>query len=937
MWNLRKNTSNCLTVYIQLMKKLTKLSLLAAICCISITLSAQDRTSDLRGSVIDTLNKVPLGNAVIAVLRKKDSVMVNFTRSNKEGAFEIKNLPAGQHIILVSYPNYADYTDMVDLETGKTKELGKVPVITKARLLEEVIVRQRVSAIRMKGDTTEYKAESFKVSANADVQELLKKMPGITVNSKGEITAQGQKVQKVLVDGEEFFSDDPAVVTKNLRADYVDKVQVFDKKSEQATFTGIDDGEKTKTINLQLKEEKKKGYFGKIEAGSDFDRYSRGKAMANLFKGKKKAAAFITGDKTQFENLNWNERSNYGEDLNRSTEDGISIWSGSDNFSWGQGLPNSITGGLHFNNKWDKDKHNSINTYQFNDLRVTGLNTTKTQTLLSDSNFLVSNSNQDFNNHRQRNRLRSTYEWQIDSTSSLKIILTGSRITTNATNNYTSNTTNDKGALINNTARTTLDNIEEQTWISNILWKKRFKKKGRTMIFTTDITTTDKIGNGFLFANILTGSGSKITDQHKLNNENTLGASGKLSYTEPIWKNTFLEMNYRFAYNRNNAEANTLEGGANGVGKYDKRVDSLSNNFKFNTNNNILGFNLRYSNKKVNASVGAALGKVVFNVADLLRNNTRSLDFNNFLPTASFNYSIKKQTRLNLSYTGNTNNPTFQQINPIINNIDPLNITVGNPNLKQEYRHSFTASFSDYKTLKEKNLYISTNFSFINNAITNSNRIDPNTGIRTNQAVNVNGNYSLNMYAGYSFKVAPSVNLNFQLSPTINRFNNFINGEKNTTDSRNVGFEVYSYFFSDKPLTYWFSLGATRNSNRSSLSNINTNFWNYTNNVEFELKMKKIKTYITFNSSITIYQRTSVFTTPRDLYILGTSIKKSIDKAENWQVGIIANDLLNQNQQINRNISSNFISETTQQNIRRYFLLTLTYNFSKNGKPSQGF
>ena len=152
-----------------------------------------------------------------------------------------------------------------------------------------------------------------------------------------------------------------------------------------------------------------------------------------------------------------------------------------------------------------------------------------------------------------------------------------------------------------------------------------------------------------------------------------------------------------------------------------------------------------------------------------------------------------------------------------------------------------------------------------------------------------------------------------------------------------MGFEVYSYFFSDKPLTYWFSLGATRNSNRSSLSNINTNFWNYTNNVEFELKMKKIKTYITFNSSITIYQRTSVFTAPRDLYILGTSIKKSIDKAENWQVGIIANDLLNQNQQINRNISSNFISETTQQNIRRYFLLTLTYNFSKNGKPSQGF
>ncbi len=923
------------------MKKLTKLTLLTIICCISITLTAQDRTSVLKGNITDTLNKVPLGNAVIAVLRKKDSVMVKFTRSDKEGAFEIKNLPAGQHIILVSYPNYADYTDIVDLENGKIKELGKVPVITKARLLEEVIVRQRVSAIRMKGDTTEYKADSFKVSANADVQELLKKMPGITVNSKGEITAQGQKVQKVLVDGEEFFSDDPAVVTKNLRADYVDKVQVFDKKSEQATFTGIDDGEKTKTINLQLKEEKKKGYFGKIEAGSDFDRYSRGKAMANLFKGKKKVAAFITGDNTQFENLNWSERSNYGEDLNRTTQvnddGGISIWSSGDNFNWGQGLPNSITGGLHFNNKWDKDKYNSINTYQFNDLRVTGLNTTKTQTLLSDSNYLISNSTQDFNNHRQRNRLRTTYEWQIDSTSSLKVILTGSRVTTNATNNYTSNTTNDKGALINNTARTTLDKMEEQTWISNILWRKRFKKKGRTMIFNSDITTTDKIGNGFLFANILTGSGSKITDQNKVNNENTLGASGKLSYTEPLWKNTFLEMNYRFAFNRNNAEANTLEGVANGAGKYDKLVDSLSNSFKFNTNNNALGLSFRYAYKKVNLSAGAALGKVVFQMTDFRKNNNRELDFNNFLPTVNLSFNPKKQRRISFGYNGTTNNPTFQQINPIINNIDPLNITIGNPNLKQEYRHNFNLNFSDYKILKDRNIYINANYSFINNAITNANTIDPTTGIRTNQAINVNGNYNFTMWGYYSFNVAPSFNLNFQLSPSASRYNNFINGQKNTTDSKNIGFEISSGYWGDKPLTYWFGIGARKNSNRSSLSSINTDFWSYSNNSSFDLKLKKITTYINFNSSITLYQKTSVFTTPRDLYILNASVKKSIGKAENWQIGIIANDLLNQNQQINRNISSNFISETTQQNIQRYFLLTLTYNFSKNGKPSQGF
>jgi hypothetical protein len=923
------------------MKKLTKLTMLAVICCIAILSSAQERTSALRGTVIDTLNKVPLSHAVIAVLRKKDSVLVKFTRSDKEGAFEISNLPPGQHIILVSYPNYADYTDFIVLENGKTVALGKVPVITKARLLEEVIVKQRVSAIRMKGDTTEYKADSFKVSANADVQELLKKMPGITVNSKGEITAQGQKVKKVLVDGEEFFSEDPAVVTKNLRADYVDKVQVFDKKSEQAAFTGIDDGEKTKTINLQLKEEKKKGYFGKVEAGSDFDRYRNGKAMANFFKGKKKAAAYITSDNTKFESLNWSERSNYGEDMNRVTQvmddGGVSMWSSGDNFSWGQGLPTSLTGGLHFSNKWNKEKNNSINTYQFNDLRVTGYNTTKTQTLLSDSTFLMDNATQDFNNHRQRNRFRTTYDWQIDSTSSLKIIATGSVINTNAVNNYNSTTVNNKGSLINNTIRTTTDKMEERNFISNIIWKKRFKKKGRTIIFNTDITATGKDGTGFLFANIATTAAPLKTDQNKTNNEKAIGANGKLSFTEPLWKNTFLEMNYRFAFNSDNAERNTLEGGIGGSGKYDKIIDSLSNHFKFTTNNNAAGFNIRYTNKKVSFSAGAALGKVIFYMQDFRKNLSRDLDFNNFLPSASITFTPKKQRRLGFTYNGSTTNPTFQQINPIINNIDPLNITIGNPNLKQEFRHNFGLNFSEYKVLKDKNVYASANFAFIDNAITNGNTIDPKTGIRTNQAINVNGNYNFSMWANYSFNVAPSFNVNFQLSPRVSRFNNFINGQKNTTDSKNLGFEISSGYWGDKPLNYWFGIGASRNSNRSSLSSINTDFWSYTHNADFNWKMKKIKMYVNINTSITIYQRTAVFTAPRDVYIINSSIKKSLDKAENWQVGILVNDLLNQNQQINRNINSNFISETTQQNIQRYFMLQLTYNFSKNGKPSEGW
>lgn len=903
-------------------------------------------TTGIKGIVTDTLNKQNLYNAVISVLRPKDSVLVKYTRSQKNGQFELKGIPAGKYLVLVSYPTYADFIDEITVNPTDITELGKIPVITKANLLEEVVVRQKIAAIRMKGDTLEMKADSFKVGPNADVQELLRKMPGITVNSKGEITAQGQKVQKVLVDGEEFFSDDPAVVTKNLRADIVDKVQVYDKKSDQAVFTGIDDGEKAKTINLQLKEDKKKGYFGKIEAGSDFDRYRSGKAMLNVFKGKKKAAAYLTNDNTKFESLDWNERSNYGEDLNRTTQvnddGGINIWSNGDAFSWGQGLPISTTAGLHFSNKWNKDKHNSINTYQYNDLRVTGVDTTITQSLIPGADYQLTKSVKDFNNFRKRNRMRSTYNWDIDSTSSLKIIATGSIINTNASSVFNSRTDNFKGQLINNSSRTTTDINEDQNLITNIFWRKRFKKKGRTISFSTDINVNSKKGTGFLFADNFFNTSTPITsriDQLKSNDERLFGISGKISYTEPIWKNTFLELNYRYAFNKNNQQRNTLEGGINGAGKYDNLVDNLSNHFIFNNHNNTAGFNFKYNVKKYNFNIGSAVGSVQFNQQDVRKNTIRSISFTNFLPSAAFNYNIKKQTRLGFNYNGNTNNPTMQQINPIIDNIDPLNIVEGNPNLKQEFRHNFSLNFSDYKVLKDRNLYLSANFNFVNNAITNATTFDTEKGITSRKAINVNGNYNFNMWSSYGFQVAPSFNLNFDFNPGINRFVNVINDFRNVTDSRNLRFGVNSGYWGDKWLNYWFGFDATYNENKTTAKdNVkHTKFWSYSGNSDFDMKFKKIKMYVNLNTNITLFQKTAAFANARNIYVINASIRKSLDKAENWQIGIRGNDLLNQNQQVSRNIQSNFITETTQQNIRRFFMLQLTYNFSKNGKPTQGW
>nr|MCU0385670.1 hypothetical protein [Flavihumibacter sp.] len=274
----------------------------------------------------------------MVALLSPDSVLLQHSRTDAKGNFVLKAADGKPFLLLVSYPKFADFLDVVN-PVGSEFNLGKINLIKKSVLLEEVIVSQKIGAIRMKGDTLEFRADSFAVRQGANVEELLKRLPGLQVNQKGEITAQGERVQKVLVDGEEFFSDDPAVVTQNLQADAIEKVQVFDKKSEQATFTGIDDGEKQKTINLTLKEDRKKGYFGKAKLSGGLPDYFENEAMINAFKGKRKLAAYGTMANTGKAGLSWqdNDRFGGGSNMEYNEEDGYFYsFSESDEFNtWG--------------------------------------------------------------------------------------------------------------------------------------------------------------------------------------------------------------------------------------------------------------------------------------------------------------------------------------------------------------------------------------------------------------------------------------------------------------------------------------------------------------------------------------------------------------------------------------------------------------------------
>lgn len=888
----------------------------------------------IKGEITDSSEKKQLFNASINIIRAKDSILVSSTRANKDGQFVLTTKSDGKYILMITYPQYADFIDKIELLNGQELNLGKVYLNTKVNLLKDVIIKNTLSAIRVKGDTTEYKADSFRVTPNADVQELIKKMPGFQVNSKGEITTQGEKVNKILVDGEEFFSDDPAVVTKNLRADAVDKVQVFDKKSDQAAFTGIDDGQTSKTINLQLKEDKKNGYYGKLELGSNLEKYSNGKALINAFKGKKKIAGYLTTDNTKFEGLSWDEQRNYADGGNTVTtigDDGsMSIFfSSGDDYDEQIGLPNQQSGGLVFANKWGNKSSN--NTGQYQRLQSNAIGTSYMQTILSNA-ILNNNTSNDQLLDKRKYRFNTINEWGTDSIGLFKITLKAANTLKDASASYFGLTTNEFGNKVNQTDRRTSLSENDKLLTSNLSYRKKFAKKGRTISVLSDLNFNDKVQDATLISeNSFFDAANSPTfvekvDQIKANQQTTSSIASNVVYTEPLSEKSFLIFKYGLTVAKNDAERVT----SNNNGAI---VDSLSNHFVFNTVNNSGSLSYRYVAKKVNFIIGSGVGTANYQLNDLELGTNRGISFTNFIPSVSLNYNPKQQRKLRFNYNGNTVNPSLQQIQPIVDNSDPLNIAVGNANLQQGFSNKFSFNVGDYKVLKSRAINLWANYGSTNNAITNSSQVDAN-GRRISKYVNVDGNFNYNYSISYGLDVYKGVNLGLRTGKNFNRFINFVNDVKNINDNNGIDYTLSLNYWSDSWFNFYWQIMTSNNQSTSSIRpNVTTNYWSYSSYGNFNLKFKKAKTYISIENDINIYQKSAAFPDQRNIYLVSPSIRKVIGKKDQFELKIYAFDLFNQNTNVRRNITSNFISETTNNGIRRYFLLGFVYNFTKNSKP----
>ncbi len=910
--------------------------------------SAFSQKTNLSGVLTDGSEKNPIYNSVVALLTPKDSILYKFTRSDKEGKFNLKNVKAGNYILMTAHSQYADYVDAITVEEGE-KKMGTIALMSKINALREVIIK--TGSIRIKGDTTSYRASDFKVDANANVEELLKKLPGIQVDKNGTIKAMGETVEKVLVDGEEFFGDDPGMAVKNLRADAVKEVQVFDKKSDQAEFTGIDDGDTKKTINLKLKEDKKKGYFGKIDAANGpltaIDSRYNINSMFSSFKGKRKLSAFLLNGNTGQDGLGWQDSEKFGgreDNVSMSMDDDGNVnyeWTGGNNdeepyVDTQNGFIKNTNAGLQYSNKWN-DKQTLNLSPKYNKQIYTNNNSRITQTQVGETQ-LNENTSKVSNVNRSNFKLNATYDVKLDSVNSIKFTAKTNFYNTDSDEFTNGQTTGDNGLLKNKQEKTFITKSDKESLFASILYKHKFAKARRTFSVNSSWNTLNTNANNFLKSSNESYDGGVFSsrddvDQNKIGEKTNQNIAVNVAYTEPIGKKFALQFAHQITYN--SGESNYLTYDYSDVtGKYDLVVSSLSNQFKQTITTNKPNIKLSYNAKKINYSFGSGFGFTSFDLQDQTLNKEYKRNYTNFFPAANFSYKYKSNSNLRFNYQGATKQPTIDQLQPLRNNQDFFNQIVGNPDLKQSFTNSINLSNSSYSILTESHFYQSISFRTTTNLISYNKDIDPESAKTITKPINTNGNFSGNFYFGYGFKVK-KIDLQVNLNPSVNYNKSVlsINNKTSNSNTLNSGFSIYLYKSKEKK--YEFSLSNNFSNSRSSTSqndeikSFNTNNLGLDIGVYFREKWKLSTDYNLYSR-----QKTTDFQTNLTNQLWNARLQRTF-KNDEFTAYIMVRDIFNQNIGIKRSVYENTVSEEQNDRLKRYAMIGFTWNFKNKGETAK--
>jgi hypothetical protein len=895
----------------------------------------------LKGALTDKGDKTPIIGATIQLVAQKDSTQKNLKLTDSKGNFAFNNLEAAIYVVKISNTGYEKIEQKINLQASNKDAISFV-IAKIATDLTGVTIVAKTAPVKQKGDTTEFSASQFKVNPDATAEDLIKKLPGVTVAKDGTVTTMGEQIKKVTVDGKDFFGDDATAALKNLPANVIDKIQVFDRLSDQAQLTGFDDGNSTKTVNIVTKSGIRNGQFGRVYAGAGTgNRYSAG-GNISFFNGTRRIS--LAGN---FNNIN---------QQNFSSQDLLGVTSSSgggrgrggggvDNFNVGQasGISKTNATGINFSNEYRK-KLTLSGSYFYNNSTNNNEGLTNTQTFADPKNlFSIQNSNSATQNNNHRFNLRA--EYKIDSANSIFIIPSIS-YQTNKSNSFSSaqnfyaQNDSTSTSLSNSTSNRNGYNIR-----NNVMYRHSFAKRGRTVSLGFNTGWSKNNGETITDAAYKFYNNGIVTDslQNRFSDNATNGTTigGNIAYTEPIGKKGQLQIDYTPAVQKNKANQQTFNYDGQ---KYTVFDAALSNKFDNTITTNNAGVNYRLGQSRDEQfSFGAN-----FQHAKLVSERTFptatkvNQTFANVLPNLNYRKKLSANSNVRVLYRASTNFPSVSQLQDVVNLSNPLRVSSGNPGLKQSYTHFVSGrySYTNSKTSKSffANLILQTARNYISNATfvtAADSAIQQNImlkkGSQLTKPVNLYGYKNLRTFFTYSMPlkcIKTTANLNAGFS--YNKLPGFVNN--NTTITNNYTYNSGLSLASNISEYIDFNLSYNANFNNSSTNTNNstaTKYINQTAGLQLNLLSKKgwfLQNDISGNTYSGLSNGLN-----QSFWLWNAAAGKKILNKQAGELKLLVFDLLKQNQSINRTVTGNYIEDAQTRVLQQYFMLTFTYNLKNFG------
>ncbi|MBX2818527.1 MAG: outer membrane beta-barrel protein [Rhodothermaceae bacterium] len=887
--------------------------------------TAQTSRYNVEGVVTDT-SDVTLAGATVVLLNSTDSTIVSFGTTRSDGLFRLRRIQAGNYTLQVSFVGFEQYIAEIEI-IEENLNVGSIPLKAAVSELDALVITADYIPILINKDTLEYNAGAFNVRPNANVEELLKRLPGVDVERDGTIRAQGEEVEQVLVDGKEFFGNDPRIATQNLPADAVDKVQVYDKKSDMAEFSGVDDGEESKTINLALKEDSKQGYFGNTSGGYGSDnirgRYE-GRLSMNRFSPSTQLSlignlnnvnqqGFSMGDYMSFMGgMMGGGFSRASLPLNMGVTDGFSMTTAAGvNFNRDFGAKTSLQSS-YFLNVVDNDQNRLVNQQQ-----LIGSQTSSRSLQASDQDISTQNHRLNLNlkheiNKGQDLRLRADLR-ATDSglyNDSFRELNSGANVLVNDNNTLYKSDGLDFGGS------------------ASLTYRKKLSERGRTLVAEGRAEWNDGSMKGdletlnFFYDNIGNVVSSEELRQFQDQQNTTSTNRQQISWTEPLGRSSSLQVRGERRQR---------------VQDQDKRIydlreagsvlnESLSAGLEQTYTYNEAGLNVRFNPGGASYSIGVDVQS-----SDLegdVRGSTGALtrSFVDFLPSARFSYDFANGKRMDIRYETTTREPSMNELQPFADNTDPLFVYVGNPDLEPEYRHSGRAHFMMFDQFSSINLFGYFQAQYTQDKIARDRTIDA----QLRQSItsrNVDGDWMLRGRLDYGMPLRPlGIRVNLSTESMYNRGKEFINDAENQTRILRQSIDLRINNRNNEIIDALIGAKYTFNTNKYSLNpELGRNYVNRTFYTEINYYMGD---HWRFTSGFDYRLfADEVFGSGQQIPIWRAEISRLImgDKAEVQLVGL---DLLNQNLGVNYSNTSTYIQEERIQTLGRYVMLKFVYNLS---------